>query len=564
MSERNSARRLCKENASFIIYLVISTSYLGVQMLQGLSYLDIGMYMSGCEHIADDASASVFLGQWLLSFVASSGVMRLLHADGFMALRVMYLVLTAVMQTMVYAYCRRYVPVRYVIAGLALTVLSLFGAYTEINYNDYTMLLVMLAILCYHRGMASGWGYMVLSGFLIGLSFYFRITNLAFIMLPLAAWLTGHVVRWGRYGFRYQALSFAAGWVLGIIATGLVVWLLGYGDVMAFTLRNIMTVGGNASDSHSLKNVIICFYEIHKTEVAATSVIVAVGWLCWSTLRHMAGLWRVLWLAVLSGVMVLCVYLWEHPSSITIGICLFGLALCLTDRAESAELKHLFALAMCLPVLAPLGSNAGAAFACKGTCMLALPMALYAFDRQWRHQCPLLTCREGRAAYRQTLRLCYAAVCCAMIYTNVLRPMMEDGNRLECRYRVDSPLTGPIMTTRHNADTHNYLLRRVKPMLADGEYLVSNGSLTAISLLGCRPYAVYSTVFSGDIMNSRYIDYAIAHTHRLPSILDDADAHTAKDLFVMRYIMSKGAYRAVWTDGRYTLWKPVGGSAVRR
>ena len=256
MSELNHKPSYCREDLPFIIYLCLSTLYLGAQMFQGLSFLDIGMYMSGYEHIASDPYPSVFLGQWLLSFTVSSCILRLFHADSFLAMRLMFLVFSVIMQVVAYISCKRYVPRRYVIAGLALTVLSIFGAYTEMTYNDYTALLFMAALLSYHNGQSSSLLYIAISGFLIALAFFFRITNLAFVVFPLAAWLMGRLVPWGVHPFRLQALTFAAGWVVGFALTFLLVIATGYGDIMAFTLQSIINIGGNSADAHNMKAIL--------------------------------------------------------------------------------------------------------------------------------------------------------------------------------------------------------------------------------------------------------------------------------------------------------------------
>lgn len=580
MSEPNHKPSCCREDLPFIIYLCLSTLYLGAQMFQGLSFLDIGMYMSGYEHIASDPYPSVFLGQWLLSFTVSSLILRLFHADSFLAMRLMFLVFSVIMQVVAYISCKRYVPRRYVIAGLALTVLSIFGAYTEMTYNDYTALLFMAALLSYHKGQSSSLLYIAVSGFLIALAFFFRITNLAFVVFPLAAWLMGRLVPWGVHPFRLQALTFAAGWVVGFALTYLLVIATGYGDIMAFTLQSIIHIGGNSADAHNMKAILICFYEIHKTEISATSVILVVTAFMWLAYSRLTRLVRTGILAFLFCLTMVCIYFWEHPSSITIGISIFGFALCLASKDASPALKHFFALCLCLPLLEPLGSNAGPAFACKGTCLLSLPLALYAFDQQGRKLLATLSSNatlsnnassnnslsssNASLAYPRALRLAFVAVCMGMVYTNIFRPMMEDGNRPACLHTVDSKLTGPIMTTKENADTHNHLIKHVKPLLPDGSYLISDGSLTAISLLGCRPYAVFSTVFSADAMNERYIRFAFNHTHRLPYYLADAEAQNEKNLFVLNCLKTISPYKAVWTDGRFTLWKPETDNGERK
>lgn len=562
MTETTCIRHFWNEHGVFVAYLLLSTLFLGAQMFQGLSFLDIGMYMSGYEHILSDPHPSVFLGQWLLSFTVTAWVMHHFGADSFIAMRVMFLVLTVVIQATVYIFYRKLLPRRFTIAALALTVLSLFGAYTEINYNDYTTLLFLIALLCYHRGLKSSLAYIALSGFITGVSFYFRITNVAFVAFPLAVWLTMRFVPWPRHRFLHQAAAFAAGWAVGMAVTYVLIVATGYGEIIDFTLDNIINVGGSSSDSHNLKSVFFCFYEIHKTEIAATSVILAVAFLMWLVFRHApkgrcGAVVRCAMLAFLFGLTVFCIYFWEQPSSITVGLCLFGFALCMADSSVEPELKFVYALSLCLPLLAPAGSNAGAAFACKGTCVLSLPLALYIFDRQRLVPFAIRQGGAGLSAYRKALRLCYLSICAAMVYTNIYRPMMEDGNRLECRHTIDSPLTGPVMTTAENAATHNYLISKLTPLLPEGSYLISNGSLTAVSLLRCRPYAVFSTVFSSDAMNGRYLAYAFRHTNRLPYYLDDSLKRNSKDEHVLRWLHRIHAYKAVWTDGRYTLWKPV-------
>ena len=546
-------KELLSGNKVFILYLALSTLYLGVQMFQGLSYLDIGMYMSGYEHIVDDPVPSVFLGQWLLSFVTSSWVLRLFHADGFMAMRIMYLALTVVLQCVVYSYAKKYIPKKYIIAGLGLTTLSIYGAYTEINYNDYTLFFFLLAILSYHHGQSHHWGMLVLSGVLTGIAFYFRITNLALIVFPWASWLLNRLCPWGKWSLAQQVICFYSGWLIGIVGTYLFIMAIGMGDIMQFTLANIIQVGGNADDIHSFKNVLLCFYQVHKAEIAATSVIALLTLFIYWTFFIRKQLVRLLLLAVLFALVVLCIYFWEEPSSITIGICLFGLIAAVRYRLVDAKTLHLFALSFTLPLLAPLGSNAGAAFACKATCILSLSIALYIFARIG-HLATFHT-QEHSRAYRQALRLGIVAIGCAMVYTNINRLMMEDGNRKMCWYHVNSPLTGPIMTTQANAQTHNYLIQQVKPHLPKGSYLISNSSLTAVSLLQCKPYAVYSTIFSSDNMNRRYIDFVYGHTHQAPYILDSKN-HNAKDLFVIHYLESKHPYKKIWSDGTFTLLAP--------
>ena len=184
---------------AFSIYLLFAALFLGVQMFQGLSYLDIGMYMSGYQHFTSDPYASYFLGQWILTYDVTSALCKLFSINSFLGLRVLHLVYVLVTQTVVYLYLRQYISTRSIITGLLIATLAHYGSYTEINYNDYSALLLLLSILCYHGGADRDNQWIIMmGGVLAGVAVYFRIVNITYICLPLCAmliskkWNNGH------------------------------------------------------------------------------------------------------------------------------------------------------------------------------------------------------------------------------------------------------------------------------------------------------------------------------------------------------------------------------------
>ena len=75
--------------------------------------------------------------------------------------------------------------------------------------------------------------------------------------------------------------------------------------------------------------------------------------------------------------------------------------------------------------------------------------------------------------------------------------------------------------------------------------------------LSNRFYAVYSTVFTSNVMNRRYIDAAYKHSRLLPYLLIDQDNNSDKDKYVEDYLYGIKPYRTIWTDGRYVLKAPA-------
>ena len=214
----------------FVTYLVVAALFLTVTSLQGISYYDIGFYLSGYQYFNDDPFASYFLAQWYLTFRFLGFVCNVLGIDTYLGLRILRTIFLLVFQTIIYLYLRKSIKTKYIIAGMAMTTLAQYGAYSEINYNDLSIFMLVCAILLYHKGLTSNTPLdpkgrfackehptlILLSGLLIGISFFMRMVNLTFTLLPFAAIIACKVynvrVSWWR-----QLVYFFLGVVVGCL-----------------------------------------------------------------------------------------------------------------------------------------------------------------------------------------------------------------------------------------------------------------------------------------------------------------------------------------------------------
>ena len=536
----------------FIIYSVFATVYLGIQMFQGFSYLDIGFYMSGYQHFNDDPYVSYFLGQWLLSFNLTSALCRLFSINTYLGLRILHLLFIIISQTVIYFYLKRYINRHFIISGLLLATLAHFGSYTEINYNDYSVGLLTLSIMAYHYGYANNrMKAIILSGILAGVSFYFRIVNVTFIGIPFLAWLISHRYK-SAIRTRYQFFGFFSGIIAACCATTVLLYYNGMLDVFTMTLTDLFTRSSDPQDPHGVKAIIINLYDLYKGQIQGFSVIALLTFLiAFNYIKNKSAI-RTIITIVLSLLIIPNIYLWESPSNITVGICLSALFFLFAGRDVNPQTASLYLLSLFIPVIFPIGSNAGPDFYGKDMCFLTLPVSLCIIGEG----IGTLKAEYRKAAYK-ALHISFAFICIAMIYTNINRPMMEEGTRAQCRYTINSPLTKHIYTTEENASLNNYLIDKVKPLIPAQSYLICNFSIPMISLLDCKPYAVYSTVFTSNVMNRRYIDAAYKHSRLLPYLLIDQDNNSDKDKYVEDYLYGIKPYRTIWTDGRYVLKAPA-------
>lgn len=535
----------------FFCYLMFVALYLGVQMFQGLFYLDIGFYMSGYRHFTDEPLVSYYLGQWLMTFVTSSALGKVFGITSYMGFRVLHLTFVLLFQAVVYFYLKRYIRKRYIFLGLILATFSHFGGYTEINYNDYSIGLLTLAVMAYHTGvLRNRKRFVFLSGAFVGLAIFFRLTNLTFIGLPFAALLISFryktVLSW--FG---QTASFFAGVAAGTTVIVSIVYMLGMSDVMLMTLKDITGMITSRDDPHTAISIVMNYYHIFKDELKGGAVMALITI---PVVIVLAGRWRYkkLMAIIVPFVVMVNIYFGEPSANITVGICLVALVILFVVDNIKSEVAWLFLLSLYVPIVFPLGSNAEVEFYGKDVCFLSLPLALTIVANMGN-----LLPSTLRPSYSKTLILLYVSICIAFFATNIKRAMMEDGNRLQCRYTIESPVARGIYTTKENADMHNYLLKTLKPMIPDGSYMICDFSLPIIEMFGCKPFAVFSTRFSSNSMSRHYISVAYNETGKLPFLLMDRENRNDKDRYVEQCLSDIKPYRVLWHDDRFVLKCPV-------
>lgn len=542
-------------NKFFCLYLIFVVVYLGAQMFQGLSYLDIGMYMSGYQYFNEDPYASYFLGQWILTYNLTSALCKVFSIDSYIGLRVMHLVYVLVSQMIVYFYLKRYISKRSIIVGLFVTTLAHYGSYTEINYNDYSAVLLLLSILSFHCGSNKNKAWLiVLSGVIVGISIFFRIVNITFIGIPLLSLLIS--LKWDvKMKPVRRVVFFYMGVLVGIIGTLAILKVQNLLDVFALTFADIFIISADNGDPHGLLFVMRSLYNLY-SNLLANAVYITLLWLM---IRQTMEIQRSLVRLTMFGVIVILTFVIMHfsyfPSNITMAICIIGsVALFFAYYKVETSLAHLILLSLYLPLILPFGSNAEPSFYGKEICFLTLPLSVYVlFDALTK--CLEQKQNELRALlYKSSAGFLLAVLSVGFIFYNITHKQMEEGNRLSCRYMVNNSRTCYILTTGENASMYNHLVNELSTYVPKESYMICSFSLPMVSILECRPWAVYSTVYSTDKMNDRYIDVAWKHTGKLPYVLlDDEDLSTGYKHILDKLSLIK-SYRKVWTDGKYSLY----------
>ena len=571
----------------FATYLVVAAVFLTVTSLQGISYYDIGFYLSGYQYFNDDPFASYFLAQWYLTFRFLGFVCNALGIDTFLGLRILRTLFLLVFQTIIYLYLRKSIKTKYIIGGMAMTTLAQYGAYSEINYNDLSIFLLVCAILLYHKAITQakqpndqttnysspkgGLVWVFLSGFLIGISIFLRLVNLTFLALPFFAIIVclyyKKQVSWWR-----QLVCFFLGAVVSSALILGIAWADGTFGVLQQTFSDLVSISTDSADKHSF-GMIVRFYlydVLAEVKMSLFIAFVIYGFIIARTqasrkLIHLA-------YALLSAVIIYVVWQDGKAGNITVGFCLSLFLLDFFSNNPRFSLGHklpsprggqvgvplLYTLAMFIPLVFPFGSNGTNQFYGQMLCILAMPLAVATLMRgsSLKVQSSKFKVQSSKLAGIYII----AAICIGMTVTNVLRPMMEDGNRLQCRYTIDSHATGPLLTNEDNAALHNRMVREVKPLIPQGSHLICNFSITMISVLECRPYAIFADGYSTPERAEQYLHAAYERSRdgkQLPFLLVDEESETDCFRHIRNVLSTFSPYKEIWRSENYVLLKPT-------
>ncbi|RRD02379.1 hypothetical protein [Prevotella sp. OH937_COT-195] len=567
----------------FSVYLAFAAVFLFITSLQGISYFDTGIYISGYRHFNDDPLTTYYLGQWYLTYHLCGTVCNFFGIDTLLSMRLLRIVLLLALQTIIYLYLRKLIKTKYIIAGLAMTVFAQYGAYSEINYNDLSIFMLVCAILLYHKGLHSDRrqiAYIAMSGLVIGISFFLRLVNLSFLLLPFYAMVIskyyGIKICWQKH-----LMSFFTGMAAGCLLVICTAWVDGTSGVLRLTMTDLISISGDGNDPHNMKSIIRYYLEdiLGEMRMALFMAFVMYGFILAGRqtgrmLLHTA-------FSILAAAIILVVRQDGISANATVGFCIAVFLLDIygrksinltnpslaaligfgrsnsrneADKKPSSlivKISSLTALSMFIPLVFPAGSNGTSQFYGQCMCILALPLAVSVISRG-----------NKKTSFRtETTAVKYivASICIGLTVTNIFRPMMEDGNRIDCRYTIDSNATRHLFTNKNNADLHNKMIKEVKPRIPRGSHLICNFSITMISVLECKPYGIFTDVFSTPRMAERYLRTAYErglHGKRLPYLLVDEEQETERFRHVREVLYSISPYEKIWHKDNYVLLKP--------
>ncbi len=163
-----------------------------------------------------------------------------------------------------------------VVAGAVMVVTGLYGAPSVFNYDHLTALLTVAGLVAAVNGGHKG---KALSGALIGISLFARISNAAGIVYIIVAMM------YGRRGTRIKSgLIWLAGYGAGVAFCLALMAALGHTGIFYSNLREVAEIAGSSEASHGIGNMLdaqyrawrhIMVFPLHPTAIMHSNPVVS-------------------------------------------------------------------------------------------------------------------------------------------------------------------------------------------------------------------------------------------------------------------------------------------------
>ena len=534
---------------AMVAWTVVAAVFLGVQCLQGLTVHDSGVYLAGYRHFASEPMVNAYLGQWYLSYLLMSWLCRGLGLNSFIALRMIHVVLCMAVQVGIYCWLGKVIRRQWVLLGLILATVCFSQGYTEVNYNELSvaMLTLVAALLC-HGIDRNRWQWVAAAGVATALAVAMRTVNVWFVILPVAAMAAG------KSGItRLQvATAWIGGGAVGAAAVLAIAAASGTFNVISVTAEAMLGMGSQGESTHGMASLAALYLHnnIHLLRSALIlAAIVAAGFGIAALAGRLQGKkWATVAAVIMTPVMALAMAKLNNGPLPNYAVSISVAALIAALFTAKGQVCRVAAVWLTVIALFPLGSASSYGVLGMYLTFVPLPIAVAEVAR-W--------CASNRVRVAATSAT-YAALCGAMLLLNVKHGLFQDQKRELCRFTINSNATGPILTNEANAQLHNELIKRLKPIIPRDQHLICNFSLPLISMLDCRPYAYFESewIASNGVI-ARYLDIAHEASGLMPAFLIDVDALNQWDKAAIDHCRSITHYRETWRWAHYRLLTPA-------
>ena len=491
-----------------IILLTGLFLYLLIISMQSVTLTDEGFYLSSYQTFFPDPNSNGYFFMYYLSMLIGGIWEQIVGGGGILSFRILNSI-TILASVLLACSSLRYLTEKKkpLIMASIFTVVFLSFNSTSFSYNTLSLLLIcLLSHNIVHYYQTNSKTYLMLAGFISGISVYARIPNILFLLIPVPVLLAKHA---GKTKY----LSLMCGFLGGIVGVSLIMNALDHVLLFVQVVKDIFILSSSYDSSHGITKMCI----VYLCNIRDVSAVTLSCFALYYIMKRKHPIATVLCIIVMVYWILVVIGMLTRPGlyGVIYGILFFGTILYwLIHSSPQDEPSRLMALhtylGIALAVIYPLGSDNGiynvANISTFWLCFIVCVMWL------------------GLEIHTSSYNM--AKVTVLMLTTIVLErvianPSFSGVSRVECVSRPHESSLANIYMRQEAAIELDGLLKVIKSITQKGDYVLCYPNIPMINYLSeTRPYLYncWPKLYTSELLKF-YLNKAVAEKESLPVVV---------------------------------------------
>ena len=460
-------------------------------IFQGVDLADTGFHLTAFRFIFEDPYSVQYSMSFWLSDVCGYIWMNLWPIGGLYWARIGWIVIITISLIIYYSLLRPELSIGKTLIGLGITTIFILQGGPEcLNYDMFSILGYAISVTLLYRALTNHKISLLLaSGFLLGVSVFFKLTNLSglllFLMIPFSMYLQKKTFSY----FIKLSFIYIISFITGIGSVLLLIKLTGHLNLFLENLSFISSMTKDSEASHGFIPLITSYLSGYLNAFVILPAFLLVVWVYirisdkYSQIRKEKLL--VLYYIGLIAIIVLLMFtfervFWSKVRYLFIGLMLLEGGFSAFNKTKANKIRLLYFAGLILLVIAPLGSDSGLEKSVFGMWILG-PLVLKDLNlNQYFTKLKIKLSELQTTNIQKTLTLIILVTSILFAWQNTY---FDTGSRFKKASAINHPQMTHIYTSIERAEAINELIKEAFPNIKKEEYLLSFIEIPMINYL---------------------------------------------------------------------------------
>lgn len=517
-----------KQPVIFSFLLILTWQFL--LLFQGVDLADTGFHLSAFTFFFEDPYSIQYSMSFWLSGLTGHFWMEIWPSGGLFWARIGWVFVISLSLMIYFTLLKPELGVQKTLVGLGITTIFILQGGPEcLNYDMFSILGYGLTVLLLYKGLCCNkYFHLFLSGLILGITVFFKLTNLSGLLLFLLLPISSYYKKEKFIKLVKNSAIFISGFIIGLSFILLLIKTTGQLDLFLDNLAFISNMTKDGTASHGfiplLKSYLSGYLNAGVLFLGAATAIWFCGRFLTGLFKHPSNKYTWALYIIIAGVCVVLMLIfervfWSKIRYFFIGLMVFAAIYNSLDKSSSYKTKLLLLTGLLLLLIAPLGSDSGLEKSVFGMWILG-PVVLTNLDiNRYFRKTNIFFSKLQVKLLQKSLAIIVFTASVLLAWQNTY---FDTGSRLQKSHSIDHPKMKYVFTSKERANSINELIKEGFIKIKDEEYLLSFIEMPMLNYLSNKkPYLSTSwpKLYYNPKAFEMKLDEALKRRNKLPAII---------------------------------------------